>query len=290
MLVAAAAMSWGTTGSVTTVLVARTGTNAFTIGAIRLWIAALLLAGAAYLLSPRIRLTAADLGRCAAMGLCMALYQVTYFSSVIMVGIALSSLIAICSAPLIIVVLAAGVLHERPTRLAICALGLGVTGAAMLVAGQRPAAGVPLALAGGTALGLGAGLSYATYVVIAKVSVTRSAPLPLTAGTFVAAAIMLAPTLWLARDLPRELALGWPLLLYLGAVATAAAYALYTLGLRHISAGVAGILGLVEPLTATLLGVVAFGERLGAVGLLGAGLLFASIALLARAEGPVASG
>lgn len=67
--------------------------------------------------------------------------------------------------------------------------------------------------------------------------------------------------------------------MYLGAVTTAAAYALYTAGLRHVPAAVAGIVSLVEPLTATLLGVLLFGERLGPTGIAGALLLFAAVTL-----------
>jgi DME family drug/metabolite transporter len=284
VLVALAAMSWGTTGSVTTILVSRTGTDAFTMGAIRMWIAAVLLGAAACLIPVGPRLTGSDVARCAAMGLCMALYQVTYFTAVTLVGVALAALIAICSAPLLIVALAALTLHERLTTWMLSALGVGVIGAALLVADPRGPAVTSGAFIAGAALGLGAGLSYAIYVVIAKASLSRSAPLPLAAGTFLAAAIMLTPALWFASDLTREVGLGWPLLLYLGAVTTAAAYALYTLGLRYIPASVAGVVALVEPLTATLLGVFAFRESLGWTGLLGAVLLFVSIALLASAQ------
>jgi DME family drug/metabolite transporter len=77
-----------------------------------------------------------------------------------------------------------------------------------------------------------------------------------------------------------QVARGWPWLLYLGAVTTATAYALYTTGLRRVPASVAGIVSLAEPLTATLLGSVLFGERLGVTGLAGAGLLFAAVALI----------
>jgi DME family drug/metabolite transporter len=62
-------------------------------------------------------------------------------------------------------------------------------------------------------------------------------------------------------------------------VTTAASYALYTTGLRFVPAAVAGIVSLFEPLTATLLGSLLFGERLGATGLLGAVLLFAAVTL-----------
>ena len=47
-------------------------------------------------------------------------------------------------------------------------------------------------------------------------------------------------------------------------------YALYTTGLRRVPASVAGVVTLLEPLTATLLGVLVFGERLGAAGVVGA--------------------
>ena len=77
-----------------------------------------------------------------------------------------------------------------------------------------------------------------------------------------------------------QLARGWPWLLYLGAVATAGAYALYAVGLRFVPASVAGIVTLAEPLTATLLGVLIFGERLGSGGVVGGALLLAALGLV----------
>jgi drug/metabolite transporter, DME family len=61
-------------------------------------------------------------------------------------------------------------------------------------------------------------------------------------------------------------------------VPTAAAYILYVIGLRTTPVTVSGILTLVEPLTATLLGVLFFGDRLGTAGVLGAGLLVSTVA------------
>jgi DME family drug/metabolite transporter len=70
---------------------------------------------------------------------------------------------------------------------------------------------------------------------------------------------------------------GWALLIYLGVVPTAVAYALYTIGLRTTRVTVAGVLGLLEPLTATLLGVLFFGDRLGQVGVVGTALLLVAV-------------
>ena len=63
-------------------------------------------------------------------------------------------------------------------------------------------------------------------------------------------------------------------------MATAGAYAIYTLGLRIVPASVAGLTSLLEPLTATILGVALFGERLGAAGAVGALLLVTALGLL----------
>ena len=80
------------------------------------------------------------------------------------------------------------------------------------------------------------------------------------------------------------LSAGWPLFLYLGVGPTAVAYALFTAGLTRVPATAAGIVSLLEPLTATTLGLVVFGERLGAVGTAGALLLLLALALLTTAR------
>jgi DME family drug/metabolite transporter len=79
---------------------------------------------------------------------------------------------------------------------------------------------------------------------------------------------------------------GWALLLYLGLVPSALAYGLFLTGMRSTPATVASVLTLVEPFTATILAAVLFGERLGALGLLGGALLLGAILVLALASGP----
>jgi DME family drug/metabolite transporter len=279
-LIALAAISWGTTGSVSTVLVARAGAQPFLVGAARMAVAAVLLVVAARAAGARWPGRSA-LAPSAALGACMAAYQAAYFTAVAMTGIAVTALVAICSAPLMIVLLAAAVLGERPTRRTAVALALGVAGTALLVLEPAGAPAAPARSAAGVLLALVAGLAYALYVVVTKRTLARAAPLPLTAATFTAAAVFMLPLLaWTDAPLGQA-ARGWPWLLYLGAVATAGAYALYALGLRRVPAAVAGVVTLLEPLTATLLGVLVFGERLGAATVFGALLLVAALGLLA---------
>ena len=179
-----------------------------------------------------------------------------------------------------IAALAALCLGERLTSRVLAALGMGVIGTGFLVVGPRGIATVSNAFLLGATLALGAGLSYAIYAVVAKASLARVAPLPLAALSFTVAAVVLAPVLLGEPRVAASLAAGWPFFLYLGLVPTALAYALYTVGLRRTPASVAGVATLLEPLTATALGVGVFGERLGLAGAIGAGLLLVAITLL----------
>jgi DME family drug/metabolite transporter len=283
VLIGLAAVSWGTTGSVTNVLVTRAGAGALVIGAARMLIGAILLLIAARWVTGSLRVDPADRWRCVVLGLCMAAFQATYFSAVTLVGIATAALIAICSAPLLITGLAAAALGERLTARVGSALAMGVIGTALLIVGPRAAADVSVRFVAGVLLALGASFAYALYVVVAKATLARTAPLPLAAANFGVAALALAPVL-AGADVGRQVALGWPWLLYLGAVTTAGAYAIYTIGLRDVPASAAGVASLAEPLTATLLGVVLFGERLGTAGVIGAVLLFTALALLLAHE------
>ena len=61
-------------------------------------------------------------------------------------------------------------------------------------------------------------------------------------------------------------------------------FLLYTKGLSGISSGTASVLAFAEPLTATVLGVIVFGEYPDLFGWLGVGLLFVALVLLQRPQ------
>ena len=172
----------------------------------------------------------------------------------------------------------------KPSRNHLVALLLAVAGTAMILAGPRADGTAPVGFVAGALAALGAGLSYAVYAVTAKGLLRRIAPLPLAALTFTLAAVLLTPVLVLERGAAAQLANGWPLFVYLGVVPTAVAYVVFGAGLRRVTATAAGIATLLEPLTAAALGVLVFGERLGAVGWAGAALLLGALGLLARSS------
>ena len=292
VLVCLAAVSWGTTGSVMALL-AREGTpSPLLVGWARMAGAAPCLLVAIALMPPgtsaRGQWRPRDWAKAALLGAAMAAYQVCYFWAVPRTGVALTALLAICSAPLMIAAGAALTLRERPSPATLAALLLAVAGTTMVLLDPRAHGAAPPGFtagdfAAGAFAALGAGLSYAVYAVTTKGLLRRAAPLPLAALTFTLAAILLTPVLALTRGASAQLAAGWPLLLYLGVVPTAAAYVVFGAGLRSVTVTTAGIATLLEPLTAATLGVLLFGERLGAVGWAGAALLLGALGLLARA-------
>ena len=300
--IAVASISWGTTGATMTLLAKETAIGPLLVGWVRVAVAAPCLLLAAVLnemmtverVAGHRRVPAGtgwaprELPSYALLGLAMAAYQVCYFWAVTLTGVAVTALLAICSAPLLIAILAVLVLKERLRPAVRVALGMAVIGTALLVIGPRGPGEVAGHFVGGALLALGAGVSYAVYAVAAKGILTRIAPLPVAAMTFSLAAVFLAPVLLGERAPLRLLATGWPLLLYLGIGPTAAAYVLFTAGLRRVPATVAGIVSLLEPLTATLLGVVVFGESLGPLGVAGAVLLLASLGRLVAPATPCA--
>jgi len=284
VLVAVAAVSWGTTGATMATLAGLGDIGPLFVGWARLAVAAPCLVAVALWRHgrpdappwPR-RDSALALG----LGAAMAAYQLCFFWAVTLTGIAVTALLAICSAPLFIALIAAVVLGEPLAgRLGAC-LVMAVLGTGLLVAGTRDLSHASGGLAAGAALALGAGLSYAVYAVAAKRLLDRRPPLLVAAVTFAVGALLLTPALLVeAAPAPGVLAEGWPLLIYLGVGPTAIAYALFTVGLRRVPATAAGIVSLLEPLTASGLGVLLFGERLGPAGFVGAALLVGALALL----------
>jgi len=290
LLVGLASMSWGTTGATMKLLDREAGISPLVVGWARLAIAAPCLVLAAL---ARHRLNARrtgahanpswshrDFGPYALLGLSMATYQVCYFRAVTLTGVTVTALLAICSAPLLIAILGSMALGERLTARVRGALAMAVAGTALLVIGPRGLRDISGHFGLGALLALGAGVSYAVYAVTAKRVLARAEPLDVAAATFALGALCLFPVLFTERAPLAAALAGWPWLLYLGIGPTAGAYALFTTGLRRVPA-VAGIASLLEPLTASVLGVAIFGEPLGELGVAGGLLLLASLGELA---------
>lgn len=268
LLVLAAAALWGATG--TTQALAPAGAQPLAIGAVRLAIGGvtlLLLAATRGRLRERAGWPLLPTLVAAAS---MAAYQLCFFAGVARTGVAVGTMIAIGSAPVLAGALGVVLLRERPTPRWFVATLLAVGGCLLLGLATGGVRGEAV----GMVLALGAGLAYALYAVVSKKLLARLHPDAVVGVVFVLGALLLAPLLfwvdlrWLLA--PRGLAAA----LVLGLLSTALAYTLYARGLTQIPVADAVTLSLAEPLVAGLLGVLLLGERLTPLAWVGVGCLF----------------
>lgn len=280
--VLAAGVLWGTTG--TAQAFAPAGAQSTAIGALRLAVG-----GCALLLLALVRgsLRSSRSWPLLATGLAagsMAGYQPLFFAGVARTGVALGTIVAIGSAPM----LAGGlsfVVHSEPlTRRWAMATALAVGGCGLLLLDRQNVSVDTL----GVLLSLGAGGAYALYAVVSKQLLESRPPDAVMAVVFCSAAVLLAPLLF-AFDLAWVGQVrGLAVVLHLGLIATAAAYALFARGLALVPVATAVTLSLAEPLTAGLLGVAVLGERLTPLALLGVGFVLSGLIIVtARPNSPV---
>lgn len=298
LLVLAAAVCFGTTG--TAQALAPDGATPASVGAARLVLGGLVLAvvGAAGALasrrtrpasststsgaasaaaaSPTSRTPVVLAVTAAAAALAMVGYQPTFFAGTAANGVAVGTLVALGTGPLVAGALEWLVLRRRPTRRWAVATGVAIAGVALLAAAPGGGTGI-----GGLLASVAAGLCYGVYAVGTKIlleagwGVVRVVSLVFGIGALLALPLLLvSPTAWLAT--PGGLAVA----LWLGIVSLAVGYLLFAAGLARLPAATAATLTLAEPVTAGLLGVLVLGEVLGPQALVGVVVVVAAVALL----------
>ena len=176
--------------------------------------------------------------------------------------------------PVVLMLLSLLMLHETLRPIAIAGAIAGLIGVALLV-GLSPTGLNPIGLAASVAAMLSANIGY--------VLTQRWKP-PVPPTTFVAwqlmfAAIILVPVALIFVGLPpaptaTEL-FGYA---YLAIPATMLAYIAWFHGLAHLPAGTVGLIGLLNPLTGTLLGLLLIGESLSVVQIIGCLAILAGVA------------
>ncbi len=157
------------------------------------------------------------------------------------------------------------------------------------MAGKSVASGIGGAIAGsrmslpGLLLGLGAGFGYALYSVFSRFAIKRGySSFTITTYTFWFAALGCAPFIRWPHFIKTigESAGKIPLFLLLTIITTILAYLLYTKGLEGMENGMAGIIASIEPVMASVVGVVAFHEKLTLTGIIGMVLVLGACVLV----------
>lgn len=274
-----AAVLFGTSGTSTALLVP--GAWPPSVAAVRLLVGAAGLVAFVLWLGRRAELGAL-LRRPVAwvMGAGVAGYQALFFVALEQTGVAIGTLIALGSAPLMSGALGWLAREGAPGWAWLGATALAVTGLALLTIGGQ---GAPVSPWGALAA-LGAGLSYAIYTVFgARLARDGHDSSVVMAAPFAIGALALLPFLaaagWVAS--PSGLALA----AWLGVAVTTVAYLLFGLGLPMLQPGHIATLTLAEPVVATALGVLVLGEAMSAVGWAGCALVVVAIGILGSVNG-----
>lgn len=280
ILIILAAVFWGSMG----IFVRKLGTYGFSsiqIVSIRLTLAAIIFS-LILLIKDRsgFKIELKDIPLFLGLGFGSILFfTICYFTAINMMSLSTAAILLYTS-PIWIMLMSLFVFKEKMTGRKIIALLLAF-GGCVLVSGIS-GEGISLI---GFLIGLGSGLGYGLYSILGTIALKEYSPYTVTTYTFIIAAIgswfiskpiEMYSLFSAAPDLPFLI-----LFCIITAVVTAVIpFLAYTLGLRSVEASKAGILATIEPLVATLFGVVIFSEKLTILSGLGIILILSAVIVL----------
>ncbi len=219
---------------------------------------------------------------CSAAGLALALHFATWIASLSYTSIA-SSVLLVNTAPLFTLVLSRLFLRERIARVVLLAIPIALLGAALIALGDW--SGSPGSLLGNL-LALAGAVTVAAYQVIGRG--LRDA-LPLDAYVLgvwaTAAAVLAALALALGTPLTGYAPRTWLVLVALALVPTIGGHGLVNRSLRSLPAPTVGLFLLGEPVGASILAFLVFGEVPGPWTFAGGAIVLAALVLVVARRG-----
>ena len=207
------------------------------------------------------------------------LFAVCYFTAITMMPLSVAAILLYTS-PIWIMLMSVLFFREKLERKKIIALVLAFIGC-VLVSGIS-CEGITLP---GLLIGLCSGIGYGLYSILGTVALRKYSPYTVTTYAFLFA----AAGSWLICR-PAEMvsifagaAKLLPLLAFCGLTALVTAvvpFLAYTLGLDTVEASRAGILATIEPMVATLIGILVFSEKLTVLSGIGILLILSAVIIL----------
>ncbi|MCA5922283.1 DMT family transporter [Curtobacterium oceanosedimentum] len=309
--IAIAAAVWGTTGTATHFA---PGVPAFVFGAVSFGLGGLVLAATAGRGTLRAVAQRRTRGWALLGAASLVVYAVAFYAALADAGVALGTTLAIGSSPVFAGLVEWVADSTRVTRRWVVATLVSVVGMVVVTLARSEHDGGGRSLALGVGSALVAGLTYATYswavargmhaaasrmpIAVGRLGVdvvrvggdvgvtaARAARGPsergLVGAVFGLAAVPLVVLAVVAGGPFLTGAGNWPVFLYLALVPTVIGHSLYAVGLRTVTASVATLLSLLEPVVAAVLAVLVVGERLGVGGWAGIVLVVAGLSVLA---------
>ena len=200
-----------------------------------------------------------------------------YFVSIEQGSVAVAATLMYC-APVFVYLVSFALKLERPTALKWVAIAVVMLGIVLLT--QIYDIGASAVTPIGLGAGLLAGLSYAIFIFGFKYAAPHGSPQAILSIAFAVLATILV---W-PGDSDQTVAVlstpDWPLFAGLGVLGAGLSFVLYVIGLNHTTPAVASIVAMVEPVTASLFGIVVLNENLVAPQIFGMGLILVTVTAL----------
>lgn len=200
-----------------------------------------------------------------------------YFVSISESSVAVAVTLMYC-APVFVYLVSFALKLEKPTSLKWAAIAVVMLGVMLLTRiYEIGAIGVTPT---GVGAGLLSGLSYAIFIFGFKYAAPHGSP---QAILVIAFAVLATILIW-PSDADQTIAAlstpSWPLFVVLGVLGAGLSFILYIVGLNHTAPAVASIVAMVEPVTASLFGVVVLNESLVGSQILGMALILVTVTVL----------
>jgi len=216
-----------------------------------------------------------------------AVLAVVINAPLFLLGLSLTSVhvaaILITTIPVFTLAAAIGFGRERKSATRIGGIALALVGA-LLVVGGESFAGTWRSVLGAVLIVINC-LSYALYLVLSKPAMARLSPLRVVAQMFAVGTVLLLPfaAFPLARQDWHSLTSGaWLALAVVIAGPTIVAYLLQAWALRHADSSLVASYTYVQPVLASFLGAIFFGETMHPIVIVAALVIFAGVWLASR--------
>ena len=215
----------------------------------------------------------------ALMGLMIALSSFTLFESYHYIDVGIASTLLFIY-PIMVTLIMHFAFHESISVQTVICMLFALLGVGML---YNIGDGATLSTTG-TLLAFASGLSYAIYIVGVNQSSLKDVPtLKVTFYVLIFGLFLFAIRLLISQELHTPSAVHWYMwgnLLGLAVFPTAVSFLCTTAAIHCIGSSPTAILGALEPVTAVIIGVLLFGERLTASVITGLVLIIASVTLV----------
>ena len=261
------------------------GLSSFDIIFLRCFVAAVLFFVFILITNPSsLKLRFADIWCFIGSGVCSLLFfTACYFQAMTVMSLALSAIL-LYTAPFFVILLSSVLFKEKITKRMLAALLISFAGICLVSGIFSEDSRISTV---GILYGLGSGFGYALYTIFSKLALKRNYKSTTISFYSMLFAAIGAALIWGTDKSVNILFSSYENLIFIVVAGIATGfvpYLLYTFGLTKVEGGRASLLASIEPVVATIVGIIAFNEKMSIISISGMILVLSGIAIISLGE------